>query len=107
MNVIFHIDDIEKWPIMISNVKNFRKEIPNGKIEVLVNGEAVESLMIHSPVTISVLTELPEVEIVVCQNSLNQRKIINEDLQPQLMKVSSGVVELVQKQVGGYVYIKP
>lgn len=107
MNVIFHIDEVEKWQMVISNVKNFRKEVLKGKIVVLVNGEAVIALLENSSFSLSVLTNLPDVEVEVCQNSLHQYNIAKQQLQPTLEQVPSGVVELARKQSEGYAYIKP
>lgn len=110
MNTIFHIDDMPKWPTLLSNVTHMAQwqasQAQTGTIEVLINGEAVAAAQAHSNVDLNVLTELGVV-VNVCENSLAQRHIEKETLQPRVGTVPVGVVELAQRQAAGYAYIKP
>ncbi|WP_283679848.1 DsrE family protein [Lentilactobacillus sp. Marseille-Q4993] len=110
MNTIFHIDEPTKWPMIFSNVPHMHEwMIANndpGKIEVLVNGEAITKTTQSSDIDLNQLIKLG-VEVAVCNNSMNQRNITKDDLQPGLTIVPVGVVELAQKQQQGYSYIRP
>lgn len=115
MKVIFHIDESEKWPMVVSNVKNLisyytKKDAnTNIKIEVLVNGDAVSDVTLRNKKYHEAIENMLSlnVDVAVCNNSLMQRKISSEELLAGLVIVQSGVVELVEKQNEGYSYIKP
>ncbi len=110
MNTIFHINESAKWPMIFSNVNHMHEWMvdnsDNGKIEVLVNGPAVSDVVTDSKVDLSPLTDIG-ITIAVCNNSLVQRNIETNSLQPNLTVVPVGVVELATKQLEGFAYIKP
>lgn len=109
MDVIFHIDEPSKWPVLLSNVQHYQEwlqaESNNSSIEILVNGEAVSQATDQSDVDLCLLAR--DVNIAVCANSLRQRHLTQDQLQGGLTVVPSGVVELVKRQHAGFAYIKP
>lgn len=112
MKVIFHIDERDKWNILISNVKNMLSYYDSNKqhvdIIVLVNAHAVIDCKNDSAIIDALVNLLAHaVTISVCQNSLDSRSITKVDLISGINVVASGVVELAQKQQEGYAYIKP
>ncbi|MCZ9310595.1 DsrE family protein [Weissella koreensis] len=110
LNTIFHIDENSKWDMVNSNIYHlvewmkFNHE--NGIIELVINGDAVEMAKKDSSVILKKLTEL-DVQVMICENSLNQRNILLNEIQDQVKSVSSGVVELSLQQRAGFSYIKP
>ncbi len=110
LQVILHIDENHKWKTLLSNVKNLKdwleKNKEPGKIEILVNGEAVEMALKDSPVVLAEVLKI-DVKVAICQNSLNSRGYKEEMLQEGCSIVSAGIVELVQKQNSGFAYVKP
>ncbi|MCY9807240.1 DsrE family protein [Lentilactobacillus senioris] len=110
MNTIFHIDEINKWPTLLSNVNHMHEWMQStktaGTIEVLVNGSAVSAVVKNSDINLSQLTNMG-IMVAVCNNSLVQRDIKTDSLQANLQVVPVGVVELACKQSEGYAYIKP
>jgi len=82
MNVIFHIDETDKWPTVLSNIKHmvdwYQKTGTQGDIELLINGEAVEQTVKTANINLNDI-HAPNVNIVVCNNSLTQRHISNDD----------------------------
>lgn len=110
LQVILHIDENNKWNTLLSNVKNLKEWLTQnkepGKIEILVNGEAVEMVLKSSPVDLVEVFK-GDVKVAVCQNSLNMRGYKVERLQEGCTVVPAGIVELVQKQNSGFVYVKP
>lgn len=109
MDVIFHIDEPSKWPVLLSNVQHYQEwlqaQSDNATLEILVNGDAVAQATSASEIDLSLLAR--DVNIAVCANSLRQRDLAQSQLQGGLQVVASGVVELVKRQHAGFAYIKP
>lgn len=109
MNVIFHIDETAKWPVLLSNVQHFQEwlaaQSDNSTLEILINGEAVSGALSGSDIDLGLLAR--SVNVVVCANSMHQRNLKQTQLQGGIDVVPSGVVELAQRQHHGFAYIKP
>lgn len=80
MHVVFHINEEERWDMVLSNVNNFLAEEGDAKISIVANGHAVNYYL----------------------NDELSDMILN-----QLDVVASGVVEIAKKQIEGYAYIRP
>ena len=113
LKVIFHIDDKERWGMVLSNVKNLLAEVNEDQvdIEVLANGKAVEK---YSETTSksddnNLMKKLAkrQVKFVACNNSLNGLNLKKDEIYEFITIVSAGVLELTIKQNEGYAYIKP
>ena len=112
VNVVFHIDESEKWPLVLANVRNltYVVDVSSSDIEVLVNSKAVS---VFDGVTLPAHTEkiaelaLLGVQFSVCRNSLNGLQIQVESLPTFIKIVPVGVLELIEKQNKGAAYIKP
>lgn len=111
MQIIIHIDERQKWPMVLSNLKHLNEFYPanaGNVIELLANGDAVIDLQKNESLANSIQTSLESHnQLVVCQNSLNQRAINSESIIASAHFVPSGVVELVQKQDQGFKYLRP
>lgn len=111
--VIFHIDEINKWKLVLRNVGNLLNGIDNEKlyIEVLANSEAVKYYVENrdSDAIINNMENLyiKGVKFVACNNALMAYEINKDNIIHFVEIVPAGVVELVKKQSIGYVYIKP
>lgn len=110
--VIFHIDEMSKWNLLLANVNNLKKELNDSVlIEVLANSEAVkyfiQSNMDENSYSKVMRLVKQDVQFIVCNNSLKSNDINPESLIPNVKVVPSGVVELTLKQHDGYAYIKP
>ncbi|MGK4144176.1 DsrE family protein [Weissella paramesenteroides] len=110
LNTIFHIDETQKWSVVISNLKHLyewmRSNNESGVIELVINGEAISDTIINSKQNLSELFEIG-IDVRACKNSMDQREIQEDNLQNQVKVVPSGVVELAIKQCDGFGYIKP
>lgn len=104
MKVIFHIDEMSKWDLILKNVKNFLNEKTDATIEVLANSEAVKGYLDEE--NIKKIEEL-NANFVSCGNALKGNDIKKEDLTEKIKVVPAGVVELAKKQSEGYAYIRP
>lgn len=113
IKVIFHIDELIKWKLLLKNVKNLLHtiDIERCNIEVLANSEAVKFYIVNEDLTaeITAMKELnsKRVKFVACNNALNSYKIKKEDLLDFVDIVPVGILELINKQEEGYAYIKP
>lgn len=109
--VVFHINEIEKWDLLIKNVLNLLEAMKSIqiKVEVVANGEAVPYFDSTNRIETDIynLKTLNEndVKIVACNNALTAHGITREELYPFIYVVPAGVSELVKKQNEGYAYI--
>lgn len=111
--VIFHIDEMSKWKLLLANVNNLIQDLENQTItvEVLANSEAVKFFILNEINekdyhTIALLLN-KSVQFCVCNNSLKSNNISPDSLISGIHIVSSGVSELMIKQHEGFAYIKP
>ncbi|MDN5352115.1 MAG: uncharacterized protein PWQ12_1035 [Clostridiales bacterium] len=114
LKVIFHMDEINKWKLLIGNVTNLlaaaEAEGDAVEIEVLANAEAVLYFvkMEEKPhfAEIKVLVD-SGVRFAVCNNALRAHQVQLSDLPKFVNVVPAGVFELAKRQAEGYGYIKP
>ncbi|MBC8529390.1 DsrE family protein [Christensenellaceae bacterium NSJ-44] len=112
MRVIFHVDEEEKWPLALGNVKNMvaycRQNASAYEIEVVANSQAVLTYREsgHLEAEMQALSQ-QGVKFAACQNALRALGISQEELSGFVHPVPAGVVELAQKQAQGFAYIKP
>lgn len=111
--VIFHIDEINKWKLLLVNVSNLLNafDTENFYVEVLANSEAVKYYDItqNSNADINIMESLNRkgVKFVACNNALMANNIEKNSVVHFVDIVPAGVLELVVKQSEGYAYIKP
>jgi intracellular sulfur oxidation DsrE/DsrF family protein len=112
--VIFHIDELNKWNMVLKNTSNLLDAIDtnNFNIEILANSEAVKAYVLNKDTesdmknTMKTLSDRG-IKFVACNNALKAFGIDQDDLNPFVQTVPAGVLELVTKQMEGYSYIKP
>lgn len=112
VKVIFHIDELSKWNLLLKNVQNLMQAAAADslQIEVLANAEAVRFYKNDfSDNTLPVMQNLSNrgVRFAACNNALKGLGIAQEQLAPFVSIVPAGVLELIEKQAAGYAYIKP
>ncbi|NMB44604.1 MAG: hypothetical protein GX995_10815 [Clostridiales bacterium] len=111
--VVFHIDELDKWKLLLSNVSNLLNGI-NGKtynVMVIANGEAVK----YYDLTKDLAPNIASIEnlgnkgvvFIACNNSLLANNIDKSDIISLIKVVPAGVLELVERQIEGYAYIRP
>lgn len=112
-SVIFHIDEMQKWKLLLHNVKNLLAAYDNTddvKVEVLANGEAVKGYLPNDELDLfGKMDALQQagVEFSACNNALTGFQIPKEQLFTFVQVVPAGVRELTDRQMAGYAYIKP
>lgn len=111
-NVIFHIDEFQKWNLLLNNVKNLLLSYDNSlssiSVEVLANSEAVKGYIYSNDLSdkLKILSQ-EGVAFAACNNALIGMNISKEQVFPFVKVVPVGVRELIDKQQEGYAYIKP
>lgn len=110
--VIFHIDELNKWKLLLTNVSNLLKASDNKySVEVLANSEAVKYYDTSQDLEadINTMEHLSEkgVKFVACNNAITAYDLKKNNLIHFVDIVPVGVLELVVKQSEGYFYIKP
>ena len=106
--VIFHVDELSKWPLVMENARNFLAIEPDAKIEILANSEAVKFLVLGAKES-EIFHELAGNHVVfaACRNAMEKFAIPAGTLAEDVVIVPAGVVELAKKQGQGYAYIRP
>ena len=110
--VIFHIDENDKWNLLLKNVSNLLNATDGEKIyiEVLANSEAVKYYNLNQGnADIEKMRHLHKkgVKFVACNNALVAYDMKKEDIIEFVDVVPAGVLQLVIRQNEGYAYIKP
>lgn len=110
MNVIFHIDEPEKWTEVLSNVSNYLQEAhkqgTTGQVEILVNGTAIISVETASGVDLAPVLDAG-VTIAACANAMAAHQVEPSTVQDGVTVVPAGVYELAKREAEGFEYIKP
>ena len=111
VNVVFHVDETEKWELALANTHNLLTgiEAEGSQVEILVNGKAVEIFSSLDEKTLRTMKILFErgVKFFACLNSLKSHGIDEKALPGFFEVVPIGVLELTEKQLRGFAYIKP
>lgn len=111
VNVVFHVDEIEKWELALANVHNLLAgiEVERSQVEVVANGKGVEIFASPDEKSLHTMTILADrgVRFCACQNSLKSHNINEEEVPEFFVVVPIGVLELAEKQLRGFAYIKP
>lgn len=109
LKVIFHIDEEEKWKLLLANARNLRRDSTDTVIEILANSVAVKELTQSNRAHEQDLSLLAEARVTFCAcgHSLKGLGIESGTLFNFVKVVPVGVKELIEKQMAGYAYIKP
>lgn len=113
MNVVFHIDDLDRWPMVLANVWNlgayYTEHEMSYAIEVVANAGAVMGYLRKDPGLLEDMRTLADhgVAFVACNNTLKANSMTKEELFDFVSIVDAAVVELVARQADGYAYLRP
>lgn len=111
--VVFHIDEISKWKLLLNNAANLLEALGDEKIyiEVVANSEAVKyydsNQNLHIADNKMEYLNKKGVKFIACNNALTAYEIKKHNIFQFVDIVPAGVVELVRRQSEGFAYIKP
>ncbi|WOC32995.1 MULTISPECIES: DsrE family protein [Caproicibacterium] len=111
LQVVFHVDEPEKWGLLLRNLQNLLRssDAAAAAIEVVANGPAVSFYKVGRTDAAEHLQSLSKagVRFCACENALRGMKISPTELLPFVQTVPSGVLELIWCQNHGFAYLKP
>lgn len=111
MKLIVHVNQPERWPVVIGAVNNFLADAPEAEVIILANGAGatVYGKPAGSEEPLEALEALAKrgVRLKVCLNALEANAIDPEAIPAFVAAIPSGMTELVRRQEEGFAYIKP
>lgn len=110
--VVIQMSDADpaKWNLALNNAKNIQTDLgaANVDIEVVAYGPGIGMLKADSVVGNRIDEALSSgVKVLACENTMRNQKLTKDDMLGKVGYVSSGVVELMQKQQQGWAYLRP
>ncbi|MBK9689483.1 MAG: DsrE family protein [Saprospiraceae bacterium] len=104
----FTLADSMQQKAFSNQLKNLRKHWPDAQIEVVAYNQGIDFLMTKRTRHHDIIADLKKagVRFVVCQNTMNQRNIKEDELIEEAEIVPAGIAEIVEKQEQGWSYIK-
>lgn len=117
MNVLLHINQLDRWNIVISDLRALldgcTEEDRPLQIQVVAAGESVRALIQTEAeergrldASLQFLSQ-QGVTFTACGNALEKYCIAPDTLLPFVTTVPSGAVELARRQLAGWAYLKP
>ena len=111
---VFPITKNERREInhVLSSANNVIKFYGPEKVEVVIvaYSKGIESVMNHKDIEIKKRVKALmtyEVEFIACGNTMKTLKIDKSELIEGTEIVTAGIVELIERQLRGYIYIRP
>ena len=110
--LVFHIDQVNTWALVLGNVHNFLADIAaedEAAIAVVANGSAVTVWRDGQAEIRQGIQDAAHGGAVFyfCRNALRGNDIKEESLPDYVQTVSAGITKIVDLQEQGYAYIKP
>lgn len=103
-------NDPAKWNLALNNAKNIQKDIGKDKVdlEIVAYGPGIGMLKAESEVANRIQEAVESgVQVMACENTMRNQKLNKTDMNAKVGYVSSGVVEIMQKQQQGFAYLRP
>lgn len=94
--------------MLMKQVNNILSTAPDTKIEIVCHGPGLSILNKSKTIVEKQLETASKkgVDIVACQFSMKERNVSKDDLYPFVRIVEAGIIEIVDRQNDGWVYIK-
>ena len=102
--------DPAKWNLALNNVRNLQVDLgaANIDIELVAYGPGIGMLKADSAVGNRVEEALAAgVKVLACENTMRGAKLTSADMLTKVGLVPSGVVEITQRQMQGWAYLRP
>lgn len=105
LKVVFHIDEMQVWPRLMSNLDNFLEQKPDSDLKVVVNGDAVTKVL--DSVIQTFIENHSTIDFLICHNALHSHQMTDSQISKPAKVVLAGVVAIAELEANGYSYIKP
>jgi intracellular sulfur oxidation DsrE/DsrF family protein len=102
--------DPAKWNLALNNMRNLQADLgaANIDIELVAYGPGIGMLKADSVVGTRIDEALGAgVKVLACENTMRGAKLTPADMLGKVGYVPSGVVEITQKQMQGWAYLRP
>lgn len=113
MKLIIHIDEIDKWNLVVGNAVNAKAVKANSEIEIIVHGTAIVVLKEKVAENFGLKDKLislneKNIKIKCCNNAFNKFDMKKSELLSFVEIVPAAIVEIMEKQQNdGFAYVKP
>jgi intracellular sulfur oxidation DsrE/DsrF family protein len=115
MKVLFHINENEKWKVLLGNVNNLLVDAGAENVDVVVLANGFSVYGYADPDKVAPMQQLSGqgVQFIACRNSLRNMcqegvACLKEELLPSFIGiVPTGITEIIRRQREGYAYVKP
>jgi intracellular sulfur oxidation DsrE/DsrF family protein len=100
--------DTTSHKMLLKQLTNILSVAPETKIEVVCHGPGLAFLHAQKSIVSQQIgsEKLATVDFAACRFSMTERKVSPEELVPQARIVEAGIIEIVDKQMLGWSYIK-
>lgn len=94
--------------MLMKQLSNILTVAPETKIEVVCHGPGLSILVEEKSIVNEkiVASKTKGVDFVACRYSMKERKVAESEINTNARIVEAGIIEIVDKQNEGYVYIK-
>ena len=108
LKALFHVDEMGKWKLTLKNINNFLNGAEDPDILVVANAVAVKGYLPDYEL-FETMEELNKKGVVfsACNNALKGNNVELKDIGEFIKIVPAGVIEIAEKQMEGYAYIRP
>ena len=116
MKALLHIDESQKWSLLVANCKNLLDYIEKHNLSVdmvvVANSLAVSSLDKTKESNRKMQSRLEDllrdsIRIFACENAMRNQGIEHDNLIAGVEVVEAGIAQILHLQEEGYAYIKP
>lgn len=94
---------------LVNNLRNLREAWPKAQVEVVFHSNGIFMVMGEKTKYAKELQDFAEqkaIKLVVCENTMKQKKIVRSQLLPFVSTVPMAIGEIVIKQEQGWSYLK-
>lgn len=94
---------------LVNNLRNLKAAWPDADVEVVFHGAGISMVMSEKTRYANILqdyVEKKQIKMVVCENTMRERKVTKAELLPFVGTVPSAMLELISKQEQGWAYLK-
>lgn len=110
--LVFHISENnpQQWQLALNNAFAFQKNVgkDNADLELVAIGPGLNMLKLDSKVADRITAALDRnIDIVACGETMQTTKLTEADLIGGVRVVPGGLIEIVDRQRAGWVYIRP
>lgn len=103
------IDEMNRIISTVNNVMKFYRP-ENTEIVIVAYGQGLKSLLKKGDANVRKRIEALmtyDVEFIACGNTMRTLKIDKKDLLDDIGFATAGIVEIIERELGGYTYIRP